>query len=93
MVGASGAIGGVMGAYAVLFPHARVQVLVILGFFIRVLPMPAIYMLGYWFLIQLVSGSVGEVGAGVAFWAHVGGFVAGAALSFVFARRHPLLAV
>ncbi len=91
MVGASGAIGGVMGAYAVLFPHARIQVLLILGFFIRVVPMPAIFMLGYWFLIQVLSGSLSEVGGGVAFWAHVGGFAAGVALAFVLARRRPAL--
>jgi membrane associated rhomboid family serine protease len=89
MVGASGAIGGVMGAYAVLFPRNRVEVALILGFFIRVVPMPAMYMLGYWFVIQLLSGSMSSVGGGVAFWAHVGGFVAGAALAYPLARRRP----
>jgi membrane associated rhomboid family serine protease len=80
MVGASGAIGGVMGAYLVLFPHARIDVLFILGFFVRVIPMSAMFMLGYWFVIQLVSGSFGGAEGGVAFWAHVGGFAAGAAM-------------
>jgi membrane associated rhomboid family serine protease len=87
MVGASGAIGGVMGAYAVLFPHARIDVLFILGFFVRVLPMSAIFMLGYWFVIQLVSGTLGGAVGGVAFWAHVGGFATGAALALPFRRR------
>jgi len=80
MVGASGAIGGVMGAYAVLFPRARIDVLFFFGFFVRVIPMSAIFMLGYWFLIQLLSGSMGGAEGGVAFWAHVGGFAAGAAM-------------
>lgn len=80
MVGASGAIGGVMGAYAVLFPRARIDVLFFFGFFVRVIPMSAIFMLGYWFVIQLISGSVGGAEGGVAFWAHVGGFAAGAAM-------------
>jgi len=80
MVGASGAIGGVMGAYAVLFPRARIDVLFFFGFFVRVIPMSAIFMLGYWFLIQLLSGSMSGAEGGVAFWAHVGGFAAGAAM-------------
>jgi membrane associated rhomboid family serine protease len=84
MVGASGAIGGVMGAYAVLFPRARIDVLFFFGFFVRVIPMSAIFMLGYWFVIQLLSGSLGDGVGGVAFWAHVGGFAAGAALALPF---------
>jgi membrane associated rhomboid family serine protease len=80
MVGASGAIGGVMGAYAVLFPRSRVDVLFFFGFYVRVIPMAAFFMLGYWFVIQLVSGSMGGGEGGVAFWAHVGGFAAGAAM-------------
>jgi len=89
MVGASGAIGGVMGAYAVLYPHARIDVLLIFGFFVRVIPISALMMLGYWFLIQLVSGSVSNLEAGVAFWAHVGGFLAGALLALPFRGRGP----
>jgi rhomboid family protein len=87
MVGASGAIGGVMGAYAVMYPHARIDVLFIFGFFVRVIPISAVMMLGYWFLIQLVSGSVSRLDAGVAFWAHVGGFAAGALLALPFRNR------
>ncbi|HEX9444296.1 MAG TPA: rhomboid family intramembrane serine protease [Candidatus Binatia bacterium] len=88
MVGASGAISGVMGAYLVLYPNVRVYTLVPLGFFITSMALPAWVMLGYWFVIQFVSGLVsfgGELG-GVAFWAHVGGFVAGVALVKLFAR-------
>jgi membrane associated rhomboid family serine protease len=87
MVGASGAISGVMGAYIVLYPKVRVHMLVFLGFFITRIAVPAFLMLGYWFLIQLLGGlpSLGaEEGGGVAFWAHAGGFLAGAALILVF---------
>jgi len=96
MVGASGAIGGVMGAYIVLFPRVHVHMLIFLGFFVTVVAVPAVFMLGYWILVQLISGvgSLGGSGGGVAFWAHVGGFAAGALLIFVFRnprllRRHP----
>jgi membrane associated rhomboid family serine protease len=88
MVGASGAISGVMGAYLVLYPRVRVFTLVPLGFFITSIALPAWVMLGYWFLIQFVSGvtTIGSDMGGVAFWAHVGGFVAGVALVKLFAR-------
>jgi membrane associated rhomboid family serine protease len=88
MVGASGAISGVMGAYLVLYPRVRVYTLVPLGFIITSMALPAWVMLGYWFLIQFVSGMVsfGAEGGGVAFWAHIGGFVAGAVLVKLFAR-------
>lgn len=88
MVGASGAISGVMGAYLLLYPNVRVYTLVPLGFFITSMALPAWVMLGYWFVIQFISGLVsfgGDMG-GVAFWAHVGGFVAGIALIKIFAR-------
>jgi membrane associated rhomboid family serine protease len=88
MVGASGAISGVLGAYLLLFPHARVLVLLPLGFFSRVMYVPAGFVLGLWFLMQLLSGgmTLGRGGGGVAFWAHIGGFVAGMALIGVFKR-------
>jgi rhomboid family protein len=91
MVGASGAIGGVMGGYVVLYPRVRVHMLVMIGFFIRTIAVPASFMLGYWFLLQLLGGAVslGRAGGGVAFWAHIGGFVAGAVL--VLAFRDPAL--
>lgn len=91
MVGASGAIGGVMGAYLVLYPRVRVHLLVVLGFFITTVVVPAYLMLGYWFLIQVLGGLPalgGTGGGGVAFWAHVGGFAAGALLVFPFRDRH-----
>jgi membrane associated rhomboid family serine protease len=88
MVGASGAISGVMGGYLLLYPTVRVYTLVVLGFFITSMALPAWLMLGYWFLIQFVSGwfSFGAEGGGVAFVAHIGGFVAGVALVKLFAR-------
>lgn len=88
MVGASGAIGGVMGAYALLFPRVRVNLLIFLGFFVTTIAVPAIFMLGYWFLLQLLMGipTLGSEEGGVAFWAHAGGFVAGVALVFAFRR-------
>jgi membrane associated rhomboid family serine protease len=95
MVGASGAISGVMGAYLVLYPRVRVFALVILGFFFTSIALPAWTMLLYWAAIQLVSGLFGLVaqeGGGVAFWAHVGGFVAGMALIKLFARPEDVAA-
>jgi membrane associated rhomboid family serine protease len=91
MVGASGAISGVMGAYLVLYPRARVYTLVPLGFFITTIALPAWAMLLYWAFIQLVSGVsdvvAGQEGAGgVAFWAHLGGFIAGIVLVKIFER-------
>lgn len=85
MVGASGAIGGVMGAYIVLFPRARVFTLVWLGFFVTSFALPAWLMLGYWIVLQLF-GSLGGAESGVAFWAHVGGFAAGVLLIKLFVR-------
>jgi membrane associated rhomboid family serine protease len=96
MVGASGAIGGVMGAYIVLYPRVHVHMLIFLGFFITTVAVPAVFMLGYWFLLQVLGGfgSMGDSGGGTAFWAHVGGFAAGAALIRLFQiqamiARHP----
>ena len=88
MVGASGAISGVMGAYIVLYPRVRVFMIVPLGFILTSMAWPAWMMLGYWLLLQFVSGLtvVGQEGGGVAFWAHFGGFVAGAILVKLFAR-------
>lgn len=84
MVGASGAIGGVMGAYAVLYPRAGVHLLIWFGFYIDRIVVPAVFMLGYWFVIQVLGGlpSLGGAEGGVAFFAHIGGFLAGCALVF-----------
>lgn len=86
MVGASGAIGGVMGAYIVLYPRVRVHMLVVLGIFITTIAVPAYFMLGYWVLLQLLGAlpQLSSEAAGVAFWAHLGGFGAGAALVWLF---------
>jgi membrane associated rhomboid family serine protease len=90
MVGASGAISGVMGAYLVLYPRVRVFTWVPLGFFMTSLALPAWVMLFYWIALQFVGG-VGSIAAaqkgGTAFWAHVGGFAAGAVLVLIFRRR------
>jgi membrane associated rhomboid family serine protease len=90
MIGASGAIGGVLGAYLVLHPRANVRMLFIILFFVRVISVPAAVVLGLWFVMQFISGATtpttGDNG-GVAFWAHVGGFVAGAVLVPFFKRR------
>ena len=88
MVGASGAISGVMGAYVILYPRVRVHMLVVLFVFITRIAVPAYLMLGYWFLLQLLGGSAAQGEGGVAFWAHVGGFVAGAALISLFKDDH-----
>ncbi len=86
-VGASGAISGAMGAYLVLYPHVRIQTLFIIIFFIRMVMIPAWVVLIYWFVLQVLSGystPMEEGGGGVAFWAHVGGFVAGVVLVKLF---------
>lgn len=81
MVGASGAISGIMGAYLVLYPRARVTTLLIIVILIQVVHIPAWVMLGYWFLVQLAAASLQPPGSGgVAFWAHAGGFLAGVLL-------------
>jgi membrane associated rhomboid family serine protease len=92
MIGASGAISGVLGAYLLLFPRARVRVLVLvpMGFILRVIRMPAVWVLGLWFGVQLIASLMApESEGGVAFRAHLGGFVAGLALAplFLFGRR------
>jgi membrane associated rhomboid family serine protease len=97
MVGASGAISGIMGAYVVLYPRVRVHVLVVLVIFITRIVVPAYLMLGYWFLLQLVGGGLASGEGGVAFWAHAGGFIAGAVLITIFrdpelVARHRALA-
>jgi membrane associated rhomboid family serine protease len=87
-VGASGAIAGVLGSYLVLYPRARIQTLVIF-FFITLIELPASFVLIAWFVLQLFSGVGGmgtDVSGGVAYWAHVGGFVFGALVTWVFFR-------
>jgi membrane associated rhomboid family serine protease len=81
MIGASGAIAGVMGGYLLFFPRAKVDVLFIFIIFFRVFAIPAWIVLGVWFGVQLVNGAAGPAGAGVAYLAHIGGFVAGVLLT------------
>jgi len=93
-IGASGAIAGVMGAYFVLYPHSRVLTLVTVIIFWEVIELPAILLLGFWFLMQLFSAGAIAVtantgGGGVAFMAHVAGFVMGVVGVFVFRKRRP----
>jgi len=85
MVGASGAISGVMGAYVVLYPRVRVFTIVPIGFFLTSIALPAWVMLGYWMVLQVVPALLGAE-SGTALWAHIGGFVVGAALIKAFAR-------
>lgn len=86
MVGASGAISGVLGAYFVLFPYGRVLTLVpLFPFFVRLIELPAIFLLGFWFVMQFLGGISSPVeGGGVAYWAHAGGFVTGALLALLY---------
>ncbi len=88
MIGASGAISGVLGAYILLHPRATIRVLIFLGFFVTIAHIPAWIVLGVWFGMQLLSAtSASASGPGVAFFAHIGGFVSGLALITVFKRR------
>lgn len=94
MVGASGAISGVLGAYLLLYPHARVLVVIPLGLFLYTTRLPASWVLAFWFVLQIISSAVSasEQG-GVAFGAHIGGFVAGIALIPLFKHKsQPLFA-
>jgi membrane associated rhomboid family serine protease len=87
-VGASGAIAAVLGAYLVLYPRSRVLTIIPLGYFIRMTWIPAVIVLGLWFVLQLFSGVLSMGGpdvGGVAFWAHAGGFIAGVVMGRIFA--------
>lgn len=90
MIGASGAISGVLGAYLLLYPHVEVETLVILGYFVRLVRMPALVVLGLWIVLQLFSGLAAlgmNASGGVAFFAHVGGFATGLVLVLLLRRR------
>lgn len=87
MIGASGAIAGVLGAYLLLFPRANVRVLVVILIFVRLVNVPALLVLGVWFAVQLLSAGVAPAAAGgVAVWAHIGGFLCGLLLLPIFKR-------
>jgi membrane associated rhomboid family serine protease len=96
-IGASGAIAGVLGAYMVTFPRARVVTIVPIFVFIQIMELPAIVVLGFWFVIQFFSGvasiTASTSGAGVAWWAHIGGFAAGVIILYIvriFSARKPV---
>ncbi len=87
-LGASGAVAGVLGAYFLLYPHARVTCLVFFVFFITTIQLPAVIVLGFWIIGQILSAGQGagmQVGGGIAYWAHIGGFFAGMLLISVMA--------
>lgn len=93
MLGASGAVAGALGAYFTLFPHHKIKTLVILPIFITIIEISAVFMLGYWILLQLISGA-GSVGlpadqGGVAYFAHIGGFAFGYIFAKIFAKTVP----
>jgi membrane associated rhomboid family serine protease len=91
MIGASGAISGVLGAYLLLYPRARVVTLVLFGFYIRTIEVPAMIVLGFWFVLQFLSAlTSGGSGEGVAWYAHISGFIAGMILIGMFKRRDVL---
>ncbi len=88
LIGASGAIAGVLAAYFMLYPYAKVMTIIPIFFFLRLVAVPAVFLLGFWFILQVISGA-GALGAsgGVAWFAHIGGFIAGLVLVFPFRRR------
>jgi membrane associated rhomboid family serine protease len=89
MIGASGAISGVLGAYLMLYPRARVLTLVAFGLYVRTIELPAMFVLGFWFVLQFLSALVSAgTGEGVAWYAHVGGFIAGMAFIGLFKRKN-----
>lgn len=94
MIGASGAIAGVLGGYLILFPGVKVRGIILLGLFVRIMEWPAWIVLGLWFVLQLFNGAVSigvETGGagGVAFFAHIGGFIAGLVLTWIFMKLVP----
>src|SRR5215475_9556875 len=92
MVGASGAVAGVLGAYLILFPHSRVLALIPILFFFQIVELPALLFLVFWFLMQFLNGAIAITATPystgeVAWWAHIGGFVSGVALGFLFPKH------
>ncbi len=88
MIGASGAIGGVLGAYLINYPNTRVLVLIPLGFFSQLIKIRALYVLGFWFILQFINSFLSSSsGGGVAYAAHIGGFISGIILILFFNRK------
>jgi membrane associated rhomboid family serine protease len=91
MIGASGAVSGILGAYILLFPRARVHTLIFLGFFIQVVRLPAVFVIGFWIVIQFINGMISQGSAtqgGVAWFAHIGGFVIGILTIKIFLKKY-----
>jgi len=91
MIGASGAVSGILGAYILLFPRARVHTLIFLGFFIQVVRLPAVLVIGFWIVIQFINGMISQGSAtqgGVAWFAHIGGFVIGILTIKIFLKKY-----
>jgi len=84
MIGASGAVAGILGAYFILYPRAKVLTLIIFIFFIRTIRIPAVIVLGFWFILQVLNAGGG---GGIAWYAHIGGFIAGASMALPFAGK------
>ena len=88
MVGASGAIGGILGAYLINYPKAKVLVLIPFGFFSQLIKIKAIYVLGFWFVLQFINSALStSKGGGVAYSAHIGGFICGIILILIFNKK------
>ena len=88
MIGASGAIGGVLGAYLINYPNSRVLVLIPFGFFSQIIKIKALYVLGFWFILQFINSSLSSSsGSGVAYAAHIGGFITGIILILFFNNK------
>lgn len=87
VIGASGAVSGILGAYLILYPGAKVKTLVPIFIFLQIFEIPATLFLGFWFFLQLKSGALASAGSNIAWWAHVGGFLAGMILIKIFPCR------
>lgn len=87
VIGASGAISGVLGAYLILYPTAKIKTLVPIFIFLQIFEVPAMLFLGLWFFLQLKSGALASAGSNIAWWAHIGGFLAGMILIKIFPCR------
>lgn len=87
VIGASGAVSGILGAYLILYPTAKIKTLVPIFIFLQIFEVPAMLFLGLWFFLQLQSGTVASAGSNIAWWAHIGGFLAGMILIKIFPCR------
>ncbi len=91
MIGASGAVSGILGAYIILFPRARVHTLIFLGFFVQVVRLPAVFVIGFWIFLQFINGLISKgyaIHGGVAWFAHIGGFIFGIVFIIIFMKKN-----